>query len=444
MSRFFNIFFSGLLLPALAFGQMGKPYSMTLNGVKVIVQPSGNELVEILTVFKGGVQNYTAEKAGVEALAMRALTECGTMKRDKNAFQDALDAVSAEMGGSAGMDFSSFRMNCIRGDFETVWPLYVEAMTVPKFNPEDFARIREEALTGLKADESNPDVAIDNMARGLAFAGRNYAKNPSGTLKSVGALTVTDIRNHYRKLLNRGRMVMVVVADIDSADLRARIAAFLGGVPAGAPFVAKKETYTPPANTLKPEKKDLATNYLQGIASAPLPGTPDYNAFMLAMRIFSSKHFVEVRSNNGLSYAPGAWFSGGLTPYANIYVTTTEPNKYAAVARQLIEKVKRTGFSQAELKNEKTALTTETYYRQETAAEQARVLAVNEVVHGDWRRAMTLKEDLKKVTTADLNRVFGKYMNRITWAYQGDPAKVDAKMFTQATAPAVPAEKKAF
>ena len=83
---------------------------MTVNGVKVIVQPSGNEIVEIITVFKGGVQNYPAEKAGIESLAITALTECGTKNDSKNSFKDKLDKVSAEMGGSAGMDYSSITL----------------------------------------------------------------------------------------------------------------------------------------------------------------------------------------------------------------------------------------------------------------------------------------------------------------------------------------------
>src|ERR1700687_403871 len=76
-------------------------YEMTVNGVKVIVQPSGNEIVEVLTVFKGGVQNYPADKAGIENLAIRALTECGTKNDSKNSFKNKLENVSAEMGGTA-------------------------------------------------------------------------------------------------------------------------------------------------------------------------------------------------------------------------------------------------------------------------------------------------------------------------------------------------------
>jgi predicted Zn-dependent peptidase len=439
-----QLFCLAMLLPSALLAQMGEAYEMNLNGVKVIVQPSGNEIVEVRTIFKGGVQNYPASKAGIESLAMTALTECGTLKDTKNSFKNKLDLRSAQMGGFTAMDFATFRMNCIRDDFDAVWALYVDAMTVPKFDAKEFLRIRQDAVTGLKASESNPDYAIDKMARQLAFAGKNYSKQPDGTVDIVSKLTAAETKNYYKSIFNRGRMVIIIVGDIERSDLEAKLKSFVAKVPAGAPFKPKKESYKPAVNTLKPQQKDLATNYIQGISSAPQPGTKDYNAFVLAMRIFSSKHFVEVRSNNGLSYAPGAWFSGGLSPYSNIYVTTTEPNKYVAVARQLIEKIKKEGFSDAELKNEKNGYITEVYYRQETNAAQASALASNEVVHGNWKRANTIKDEMKDVTTQDLNRVFSQYISNITWAYQGDPKKVDAKLFTQTTVPQVPKETKTF
>src|SRR3979411_206371 len=93
-------------------------YEITVNGVKVIVQPSGNEIVQVLTLFKGGVQNYPADKAGIEDLAITALTECGTKNDSKNAFKDKLDKVSAEIEGTAGMAYSYLTLNCIKSDFD--------------------------------------------------------------------------------------------------------------------------------------------------------------------------------------------------------------------------------------------------------------------------------------------------------------------------------------
>jgi predicted Zn-dependent peptidase len=438
------LFYTLLLAPAAVWAQMGKAYEMNISGVKVIVQPSGNEIVEILTIIKGGVQNYPVNKSGIESLAINALTECGTLKDDKNSFKNKLDKVSAQVGGGTNMDYASFRMNCIKMDFDVVWPLYVDAMTVPKFDAKEFDRIKQDAITALRANESDPDNSLDRMARQTAFAGKNYAKEPQGTIATITSLTAGETKKYYQSIFTRSRLLIVVVGEIDKQKLEESIKSFLAKVPAGAPFVAKRETYKPPATTVKPQEKELATNYVQGIMSAPLPGTPDYDAFVLAMRIFYDKHFLEVRSNHGLSYAPAAWFTQGLTPYANIYVTTTDPNKYIAVARNLIDKIKKEGFAEDDLQNMKTGYVTRVYYQQETNNAQAAALATNEVIHGNWRRANTIKDDMKKVTAADLNRAFNKYVTNITWVYQGNPKQIDTRLYTQKQTPPIPKDTKAF
>jgi hypothetical protein len=47
-----------IIFTQISFAQKKSAYEMNIEGVKVIVQPSGNEIVVIQTVFKGGVQNY--------------------------------------------------------------------------------------------------------------------------------------------------------------------------------------------------------------------------------------------------------------------------------------------------------------------------------------------------------------------------------------------------
>lgn len=442
---YFILLIAPLYLPAQRAGQhSADPYDMNINGVKVIVQPSGNEIVVVQTIIKGGVQNYPANKAGIENLAINALTECGTVKDDKNSFKDKLDKVSAQVGGSSGMDYASFTLNCIKGDFETVWPLYTDALLTPRFDAKEFDRIKQDAINFIRANESSPDNAIDKMAKQTAFAGKNYAKDPQGTVTTVGSLTAAETKKYWQSILTRSRMVIVVVADLERTVIEKKIKEFLNKVPAGAPFVLKKESYSPAANSFKPQQRENATNYVQGITSGPQPGTPDYNAFVLAMRIFANRHFIAIRTKNGLSYAPQSWFSGGATSYSNISVSTTDPDKYIAVARNLIDKIKKEGFTEAELKNEKTGYLTGVYYRQETNEAQAAAFASNEVLHNNWKRAVDIQDDIKKVTLQQLNDVFKKYINNITWVYQGDPKKVTTALYTQKQTPGIPAEKKGF
>ncbi|MFD0792384.1 M16 family metallopeptidase [Mucilaginibacter litoreus] len=415
-----------------AFAQK-EAYEMMVDGVKVIVQPSGNDIVEIQTVIKGGVQNYPANKQGIEAMAMTALTECGTLKHDKNSFKNQLDKISAGVYGGATKNYSVIKLNCIKSDLDVAWPLYVEAITMPKFDAKEFDRIKQDRLTGLKSQDSNPDYAIDKFADSLAFAGRDYAKNPAGTPQTVKALTAEETKKYYESVLTKSRLLVVVVADLDRAEIETKVKGLLGTIKKGAPFELKKSFFRAYKNTFSAEGRELATNYVEGVTSGPAPGAPDFDAFNVAMRIFADKHFLDVRTNNGLSYAPQAWFSVGSTSVAKFSVSTTEPDKYIAVFDKLVDRLKKDGFSAADVADMKVTYLTGFYYKNETNTAQAASIVSNEVLHNNWRRSLTLAEDVKKLTPNQVSDAFRKYIGNIVWVYQGDKKKVNPILYTNGT-----------
>jgi zinc protease len=423
-----SLLLSAFFLPVLA---QNKPaYEMKVNGIKVIVQPSGNEIVEVLTLFKGGVQNYPADKAGIENLAITALTECGTKNDNKNSFKNKLDKVSAEMGGFSGMDYSTFRLNCISSDLDQVWPLYVDALTVPLFDSTEFNRIKQDAITNLKTMNSRPDFAIAKMAKETAFKGKDYSKSPSGEESTVSLLSAAETKAYYSSILTRSRMLIVVVAELDRATIENKIKELTDKIPDGKEVKLNRYDFIPAKNTFTDQNKAVATNYIEGISAGPQPGTADYNAMVLAMGIFYNRSFLEVRTNNGLSYAPGARFNGGLSPYSQITVSTTNPNKYIAVMDNLLEKTHSEGFTSDEVKNRKNVYVTGYYSKMETNSEQATSLAENEILFNDWKRSLRINEDIKKVSVEDVNKAFNKYIKDITWVYQGDTSKVNPSLYT--------------
>jgi zinc protease len=415
--------------PALA---QNKPYDFMVDGVKVIVQPSGNDIVSIETIIKGGVANYPADKMGIESLAMTALTECGTTKHDKNSFKDALDKVSASIYGFSSKDYSALSLNCLKGDLDAVWPLYAEALTMPAFDTTEFSRIKNDAITNLRQRESSPDASIDKMANDAAFAGRDYAKLPQGTSATIPKLTAAETKA-YKSLLTKSRIFIVVVADLPQDAIEAKVHSMLIGMKTGTPVELKKSFFRVYNNTFKAEPKDLATNYVEGVTSGPEVDAPDFNAFNVAMRIFAARHFLDVRTNNGLSYAPQAWFSVGATSVAKFSVSTTQPDKYIAVFDKLVDSTKKHGFTASELANMKITYLTGFYYKNETNSAQAASIASNEVLHGDWHKSLTLVDDVKKITLDDINNAFTKYIGNIVWVYQGDTKKVNPVLYTNGT-----------
>jgi zinc protease len=422
------IFLTAVFTTSLA--QNKPPYDMTVNGVKVIVQPSGNEIVEVITIFKGGVQNYPADKAGIESLAITALTECGTKNDSKNSFKDKLDKISAEMGGSAGMDYSSVTLNCIKSDLDQAWPLYVDAITTPVFDSNEFERIKQDAISGLKSQASRPDFAISKMARETAFKGKDYSKSPTGEEETVSRLSASETKAYYKSILTRSRMLVVIVGELDRSVIEQKVKQLTESIPSGKEIKLDRYSYVPSKNTFTDQKKALATNYIQGITSGPQPGTSDFNAFVIAMRIFANRQFLEVRTNNGLSYAPQTRFIQGLSPYTFVQVTTTNPDKYIEVMDNLLTKTHTDGFNSDEVKNTKTGYVTAFYYQMETNSAQAASLAANEVLFNDWRRSIRINEDMKKVSVEDVNKAFNKYVKDFTWVYQGDTSKVNPALYT--------------
>ena len=161
----YSLLFIAVIACHVGAAQKNEPYELMVDGVKVIVKPGGNDIVVVHTIIKGGVQNYPLAKAGIENLAITSLTECGTLKDDKNSYKDKLDKVSAIVAGNTDMDYASFRLNCIKSDFATVWPLYTEAMLIPKFDAKEFNRVKQDLINEIRTNESNPDVAINKMAR---------------------------------------------------------------------------------------------------------------------------------------------------------------------------------------------------------------------------------------------------------------------------------------
>ena len=68
-----------------------------------------------------------------------------------------------------------------------------------------------------------------------------------------------------------------------------------------------------PRLELKPEatveNRDIPTNYIRGIMSAPSMNEKEGVPMMLAMAIMRDRFFVELRTKRSLTYAPGAGFA---------------------------------------------------------------------------------------------------------------------------------------
>jgi predicted Zn-dependent peptidase len=55
------------------------------------------------------------------------------------------------------------------------------------------------------------------------------------------------------------------------------------------------------------------------------------------------------------------------------------------------------------------------------------------VLFDNWKRSLTLVDDVKKLTVEQVNNAFKTYINNIVWVYQGDPKKVNQVLYINGT-----------
>jgi predicted Zn-dependent peptidase len=407
---------------------------MNINGLKVIFKPSSKQTVSAAMFFKGGTANYTQQQQGIESVAFGATSECGTGKYNKDAFKDMADKYGIGMGGNSGYDYGYITMGCVKPYFNQGWELFVQAVTNPTFENKDVELLKQQLVSGLKEQEGDPDNKLSQMAMNNAFANTRYAYRPNGTPESVASFTAASLKDYYYKTaLNRNRMVLVVVGNLDVADLKKKIEAGFGKLPA-TPLgtLPSAAPYRVAANNLVKEDRKLATNYIMGVMGAPESTTPAFSAYRLGVDILSDKLFEEVRTKRNLSYAPSSFVTSGMQPYSGIYVTTTKPKEAVTVMVDEIKRLRNGGFTEVELRDAKSQFATSYFMKNQSNAAIAMSLGGAEM-KGTWQNETKLLDKINAVSLTQMQSVFKEYAEGIKWNYLGDESQIDQPAFDKKT-----------
>lgn len=407
-----------------------KAKEFTVNGLKVILKPSIKEIISVRFFIKGGTANYTKEHEGVEALALAVAVEGGTKKLSKTEFATAIEKIGTNIGFSTSYDYSEINMSCINQFWDTSWKLFADVITEPRFEAKEFELIKAQAVAQAKQTEANPDAHLRNRSMETAFANHNYAKIPAGTTQSLEKLSLENIASHFQSIIGKQNCFLVVVGNITEDDLKERVGTAFASLPPG------KKPALEPRLELKPEatieNRDIATNYIRGIMSAPSVSEKEGVPMMLAMAIMRDRFFIELRTKRSLTYAPNAGYTSTIfnNPYAIFYASSTDPKQTLQVMIDQINEVKNRGFKEKELKDMKETYLTDHFLGLETNDSQTMSLGLAEVA-GDWKKTETFMLDVEKTTIQDLNKVFKKYSSSINWMYLGKDSAVTKGDFKQ-------------
>ena len=402
-----------------------------VNGLKVLVKRRPNMATVSAGLFvRGGARNLTDKNAGIESFMLEAATE-GSQKYPREALRRELAKTGSVIGAGSNNDFSALSLASTKEDFDRSWEIFTDIAINPTFATEDVERVRGRLLTGLRERETDNDNYLKVLQERIIYANHPYANEVGGTLATVGALTAKDLRDYHKSILQTSRLLLVVVGDIDAAELQKKVSATLGKLPRGE---YKEQPY--PAldfskATVDVTQRSLPTNYVQGVFNAPSLNSPDYYAMRVATLILQARIFQEVRVKRQLSYAPNAELASYASNTGNIYVTAVDANRAVSVMLDEVNKMKTQQINSAVIPSIAGPFLTLHYIDQETNAAQARELAKYELIGGGWRNAFEFLDKIRAVTPEQIQAVSQKYLKNIRFVVVGDPAAVNKEIFLQ-------------
>ncbi len=429
--------FSVLVLSLFVFDGYSQTTSTTasavtefdVNGLKVIFKRrSSSPTVSAGLFVRGGVRNQTDRNAGIESLTLSAASEA-SKKYPREALRRELSRSGSVIGSAAALDLSVISLTSTSENFNRSWDVFTDIVLNPAFATDDVERVKNAALAGLRDATASPDSALRDLEEKVVYAGHPYANSPSGTLETVSKISAADLRAYHKTLLQTSRLLLVVVGDIQLADLKKAVTASFGGLPRGdykdvplAPL-----TFAGPSLEIVP--RELSTNYIKGIFLAPPLSSPEYYAMRVAMAILKGRVYEEVRTKRNLSYAPDADMDNRRANSAFIYVTAVDANRSVGIMLNEIDKMRNEEIGEDEFVNVPGYFLTMYYLDQETDSAQVGELARYELIGGGWRNSEKFLDGVRNVKPADVKAVAAKYMKNIRFVVIGNKNSIDRATF---------------
>ena len=407
-----------------------------VNGLKVLVKRrAGSPTVAAGLFFRGGSQNITAQNAGIESLMLSAATEA-SVNFPRERMRSELARMGTQIGSAVNYDYSVLSLASTRPNFDRSWQIFTDVALRPLFTKEDVALQQARIVSSLRDDADDPDTYLQRLQEKVAYAGHPYLNRSQGTAETVSKLTAEDLRVYHQKLLQTSRLLLVIVGDLDPAQIRSAVTSAFGKLPRGDYKPSAPPQLSFDKSSVEITARALPTNYIQGLFTAPPLTSPDIYPMRIASSILRDRIFEEVRVRRNLSYAPDAFLGTQGANIGGLYVTAVDANQTIKVMLDEISSLQNEQVRPEDIQAVVAQVLTNYYMGQETNAAQAGELAQFEIIGGGWRNSVEFIERLKAVTPADVQNVARKYMRNIRFVVLGDPARIDASVFTGRSAAA--------
>ncbi len=266
-------------------------YKRLLNGLQVTVAetPYLDETVTIGLIVRYGSAFDPADKGGLANLVSRMFM-MATAERTAKDIQDELAYLRATIEIRCDWDGFRFLLKVPSARFERSLLLLYQVVGEAQFNQDDFVLVKSEILQEL-GKAMDPRPRIHEQFESILFRDTTYARPLKGTVKSLEAITLGDVRFFYRRFFSPSDASLLIVGNVPAPVVLQR-ASRIWGV-----WVRKDEipfTFLPPDMPegrqifLEDDPYSPAAQFILG-SLFPARGNPFYRSALLAARILQER-----------------------------------------------------------------------------------------------------------------------------------------------------------
>jgi zinc protease len=412
------------------------------NGTKVVILPKktrGAGVQVAMTLRMGDEQSLKGLSSVGEMTA--DLLERGTKKHDRQQIQDETDRLKARIriGGTANEVSAGLETN--RENLEGALRLMAEILREPVFPEAELAQLRQEQITDLEAQKSEPfSKAFITMQQRMNPWPKDdvrYVATPEEQIERVQAVTLDQVKRFYADFYGASSGEIAIVGDVDPKQVQALAAELFGDWKSAKPYTRVPSVWreTQPFHE-KIETPDKESAVLaMGLRIPVRDDDPEYPAlvlgnFMTGGGFLNSRLAVRIRQKEGLSYGVGSmffassWEKDGYFGGRAIYAPQNSERLVKAFDEEMTA-IADKGFSAQEVADAKSGWLQQRTVSRSNDGELARNLGQRAFQNRTLAWDADLEKKVGALTPEQINAAMKKFINpaKICKVEAGDFAK---------------------
>lgn len=185
------------------------------SGVRVLHRAHGNvPLVSLFLVLPRGAETDPPKRGGLTYL-MGDLLDEGAGALSALELNERLQMLATDFAVSTGVDFIILSVNTIAENFAPSIDLLADIVRRPKLDEKEFQRRKAQLVTQALAAEADPHTGR-RAALYTGLFGTGYAGLvPTGTKDSLAAITLGEVKTHFKRSMVGEGATFVVVGGIE-------------------------------------------------------------------------------------------------------------------------------------------------------------------------------------------------------------------------------------